>query len=179
MPIELTILLWCAKTNDTTFQQLKRAVFLVPKILTSLGEILGVVASDDFKKKRPYLMPTHSRVNSMNSFFGKSWDKSNSNQQIRSDSMGTTFYSLPLLGRKKVEPKRHSKNTPTYPWSIPQESLIKPPNERNSFGVWGMFQGYVGKFLETTSQPPHLRHPYVPPVVAGAPPPSFLGEQLP
>ena len=32
--------------------------------------------------------------------------------------------------------------------------IPKPPNERNAFinrwlGVWGMFQGYVGKFLET------------------------------
>ena len=32
--------------------------------------------------------------------------------------------------------------------------IPKPPNERNSFinrwlGVWGMFQGYVGKFLES------------------------------
>ena len=49
-----------------------------------------------------------------------------------------------------------SKKTPTYPWSMPQHApgIPKPPNERNSFinrwlGVWCMFQGYVGQFLDS------------------------------
>ena len=47
--------------------------------------------------------------------------------------------------------------TPTYPWSIPQASP-NPQLERNSFinrwlKVWGMFQGYVGKFFEDVQGP--------------------------
>ena len=47
-----------------------------------------------------------------------------------------------------------SKRTPTYPcfaYPRPPQSPKMNPNERNSFlncWVWGMFQGYVGKFLE-------------------------------
>ena len=53
---------------------------------------------------------------------------------------------------KVINTVDYEKN-PTYPWSIPQKGIPKPPNERNSFinrwlGVWGMFQGYVGKFLD-------------------------------
>ena len=45
-----------------------------------------------------------------------------------------------------------SKGTPTYHLEH-TPGLPKPPNQRNSFTkcwfwVWGMFQGYVGKFLE-------------------------------
>ena len=45
-----------------------------------------------------------------------------------------------------------STRTPIYPWSI-VPGIPKPSNERNSFinrwlKVWGMFPGYVGKFLE-------------------------------
>ena len=53
---------------------------------------------------------------------------------------------------KGDEQKNESKNTPTYPWSIPQESLNPqmkgiPNHKPLEMGVWGMFQGYVGKFL--------------------------------
>ena len=53
------------------------------------------------------------------------------------------FYCLPEAKKNNI-PLAH---TPGIP---------KPPNERNSFinrwlGVWGMFQGYVGKFLDNTS----------------------------
>ena len=52
-----------------------------------------------------------------------------------------------------------SKRTPTYPWSIPHESPFTPKWKEsrtiNSWlGVWGMFQGYVGKFLEVCIKVP-------------------------
>ena len=67
--------------------------------------------------------------------------------------VGKIFQGICCLGvifTASLKPKKNNiplAHTPGIP---------KPPNERNSFinrwlGVWGMFQGYVGKFLDNTS----------------------------
>ena len=67
-----------------------------------------------------------------------------------------------LLGGERIQGDVaiSPKETPTYPWSIPQESLNPQMIQEfrlinRWFGVWGIFQGYVGKFLESMDHPSH------------------------